>query len=130
MVHLVIRYIGTNVALWVLEVLVGKYHHFYFNNYFNSYNLTCVQKKHIYLWNCTAHLPSLLPYKDLKRGDVDWQVSETGILLLKWRDRRTVHYYLIITAQMMLLLYQYVNQMVQLHKVLVSRFEGLQYSHE
>lgn len=94
--NLVQKDLGASVILRLSEELVGKYHHLYFDNYFNSYNvMVALQKKQIYACGTVQHnrkhLPSLQPDKNLKRGDFDWQVSDCGIVLLKWRDRRTVH---------------------------------------
>lgn len=78
--------------------LMGKRHEVYIDNFFNSVSLQLnLQKNEIY--SCgTARKDrkwfpkDLVEDKGMKRGDYDWKVSETGIIALKWRDNKPVHF--------------------------------------
>ncbi|GBL71895.1 hypothetical protein AVEN_236793-1 [Araneus ventricosus] len=36
--------------------------------------------------------PNLLMIKKMKRGDLDYQISDQGISFFKWKDNRSVHF--------------------------------------
>lgn len=84
--NLVQKNLGASVILRLSEELVGKYHHLYFDNYFNSYGvMVALQERHIYACGTVQqnrkYLPSLQPDKDLKRGDFDWRLVNVELHL-------------------------------------------------
>lgn len=83
----------------VKNLLIGfeeKHHHVYFDNYFNSYPLLLdLKKKDIHacgtINSTRKKLPKLEDDKSLARGDFDWQTSNTGLFICKWKDKRSVY---------------------------------------
>ncbi|KAJ8978049.1 hypothetical protein NQ317_017594, partial [Molorchus minor] len=78
--------------------LVGKNHEVYMDNFFNSVALQLnLQKDRIYSCGTARKDRKWFPMdlvedKVMKRGDYDWKVSDTGIIALKWRDNKPVHF--------------------------------------
>nr|CAI5825983.1 unnamed protein product [Callosobruchus analis] len=78
--------------------LVGKHREVYMDNFFNSVLLQfSLQKDNIYSCGTARKDRKWFPKdfvddKNLKRGDFDWKVTETGILALKWKHNKAVHF--------------------------------------
>lgn len=68
------------------------------DNFFNSATLQLhLQKDEIYSCGTARKDRKFFPKdfaedKTMKRGDMDWKVSQTGIIALKWRDNKSVHF--------------------------------------
>lgn len=88
--------LGPRVVLNFCQSIQGRNYTVYFDNYFNCYPLQ-KQLKDMNIRSCGTvqstrkYLPKMKDDKNLKRGEYDWYVSDTGISMIKWRDRRAVH---------------------------------------
>lgn len=88
--------LGESVVLNLCTEIEGSYHHLYFDNYFSTYSLL-VELKIKKILACGTvqanrkHLPSLKEDRNLKRGEYDWRVSDTGVSFMKWKDKKSVH---------------------------------------
>lgn len=94
--NIVEKNLGANVVKRLMEGLDGKNHHVYFDNYFSNYELmTYLINKQIYACGTVQsnrkYLPVLKGDRCMERGEIDWKVSDAGILYLKWMDNRSVH---------------------------------------
>ena len=91
--------LGARVVKDLSRDLVGKGHHIYFDNFFNSVQLEKdLQSDLIYACGTVRTNRKGLPAdmksdKDLpQRGDLDWRVSKDGLVFLKWKDRKIVSF--------------------------------------
>ncbi|KAJ8938954.1 hypothetical protein NQ318_019410 [Aromia moschata] len=84
--------LGGRVVRDLTRVLVGKGHHIYFDNYFNSVNLQKDLQSHLIYWTVKQgrqNLPTDISHEnDLKRGESEYRVSLDGIVYMKWKDRK------------------------------------------
>lgn len=88
--------LGEKVVLRLTENLQKKNHNLYFDNYFNSYILQHKLKENGINACGTVqanrkHLPKMKDDRNMKQGEYDFQVSNDGISLAKWKDKRSVH---------------------------------------
>lgn len=94
--ELVEKRLGERVVLDLTSDFGGKNHKVFFDNFFTSYNLILeLKKKSINSCGTVRQnrkfLPTTIkPDKQLKRGEYDWQISDTGLLFMKWIDKRAV----------------------------------------
>ncbi|KAJ8932804.1 hypothetical protein NQ314_014508 [Rhamnusium bicolor] len=91
--------LGARVVKDLSRDLVGKGHHIYFDNFFNSVQLQKdLQADLIYACGTVRTNRKGLPAdmksdKDLtQRGDFDWRVSKDGLVFVKWKDRKIVSF--------------------------------------
>lgn len=90
--------LGGRVIVDLTRVLVGKGYHIFFDNYFNSVSIQKqLQSELIYACGTVRRTRKDLPDdvkedKLLKRGESEWRVSKDGIVYLKWKDRKGVHF--------------------------------------
>lgn len=90
--------LGGRVVRDLTRVLIGKGHHVYFDNYFNSVDL----QKDLqldYIYSCGTvkqgrkNLPrDIINDKDLRRGESEYRVSLDGLVYMKWKDRKAVNF--------------------------------------
>lgn len=88
--------LGTRVVSKLTEGFEGKHHKLYFDNFFNSIDLMhSLKQRGIYAVGTVnvsrKYLPKFKSDKQLQRGDIDWYTSNTKLLALKWKDKRSVH---------------------------------------
>lgn len=88
--------LGASVVKRLTEDLTDKYHHLYFDNYFNSYNLQLeLLDKNIYACGTVQayrkHLPELKNDREMERGNFDRKISDKGIIFMKWKDAKCVY---------------------------------------
>lgn len=89
--------LGARVVRDLSNNLIGKGHHLYFDNYFNSIPLQkTLQSQFIYACGTVRRARKELPNdlrddKALSRGEFDWRVSKDGLVYVKWKDRKAVH---------------------------------------
>lgn len=88
--------LGERVVKDLMRGLEHKNHRLFIDNYFCSYKLL-LDLKNDSIWTCGTvlfnrkHIPQMRSEKELKRGDTDWKVSDTGLSIFKWKDKRSVH---------------------------------------
>lgn len=88
--------LGSRVVKDLTRDLVGKGHHIYFDNFFNSIALQKqLQAELIYACGTVRSNRKGLPDdikadKELTRGESDWRISKDGLAFIKWRDRKCV----------------------------------------
>nr|CAH7769898.1 unnamed protein product [Callosobruchus chinensis] len=79
-----------------LTHLIGKGHHLYFDNFFNSIDLQkYLQRRFIYACGTArkGRKDTPLDIKEdnsMERGQSDWRVSKDALVYLKWKDRKAV----------------------------------------
>lgn len=88
--------LGEKVVLRLTEGLEHKHHCLFFDNYFTTYNLLKELKERGINACGTVianrkNLPKLKEDKYLKQGDYDYNISNDGISIVKWKDKRAVH---------------------------------------
>ncbi|XP_049764577.1 piggyBac transposable element-derived protein 4-like [Schistocerca cancellata] len=88
--------LGERVVKDLTENIKGKDHRVYFDNYFSSPDLL-IDLKENKIHACGTvnpsrkSLPMLKSDMEMKRGDYDWATSNTGLSVMKWKDKRSVH---------------------------------------
>lgn len=88
--------LGARVVKDLTRDLVGKGHHLYFDNYFNSVGLQqSLLEDFIYACGTARkgrkNVPTdLKDDKELQRGESDWKISKDGIVCMKWKDRKGI----------------------------------------
>ncbi|XP_047103494.1 piggyBac transposable element-derived protein 4-like [Schistocerca piceifrons] len=86
---------GERVVKDLTENIKGKDHRVYFDNYFSSPDLRDLKENKINACGTVnpnrKSLPMLKSEKEMKRGDYDWATSNTGLSVMKWKDKRSVH---------------------------------------
>lgn len=90
------RNLGARVVKELCTGLEHKGHHVYFDNYFNSvYLMEDLKQKGIYACgtvNITRqNMPTFVTDKQMKRGEFDYWINKSGVLVAKWKDKRSVH---------------------------------------
>lgn len=76
--------------------LIGKGYEIYFDNFFNSVSLMKdLLKCKIYACGTLRKGRKGIPQdlgneRNMKRGDSDWRVSEEGLFILKWMDKKPI----------------------------------------
>lgn len=90
------KHLGERVVKNLVQDMSGKSHRVYFDNYFTSTSLLeDLKDKEIYACGTVnptrKNLPALKEDKNMKRGDYDWATSDTGLSMMKWKDKRCVH---------------------------------------
>ncbi|XP_049770472.1 piggyBac transposable element-derived protein 4-like [Schistocerca cancellata] len=88
--------LGERVVKDFTENIKGKDHRIYFDNYFSSPDLLRDLKENKIRACGTVNpsrksLPMMKSAKEMKRGDYDWATSNTGLSVMKWKDKRSVH---------------------------------------
>lgn len=76
--------------------MCGKNHIVYFDNFFNSFPLMeTLKQNNIHAVGTInlnrKYLPIFKSDQSLKRGDVHWFTSNSGLAAIKWKDNRSVH---------------------------------------
>lgn len=93
--HKVEKSLGENVVK-KCEGLEFKNHKLYFDNYFSSVKLL-EDLKQMNIYKCATinptqkELPIFKSDKILKQGDFDYYTSDSGLYVVKWKDKRSVH---------------------------------------
>ncbi|XP_055918585.1 piggyBac transposable element-derived protein 4-like [Eupeodes corollae] len=89
--------LGARVVKDLTQKLIGKGHHVFFDNFFNSVQLQKDLKNQT-IYSCGTvranrkNLPTdLLNDKCLTKGNSDWRVSRDGMAFVKWKDTKAVH---------------------------------------
>lgn len=88
--------LGENVVTSLLQGEEDKCHTVFFDNYFTGVPLMHKLKK-LKINACGTvnptrkFLPKLKEDSKLKRGESDWATSDTGLSVVKWKDKRSVH---------------------------------------
>lgn len=89
--------LGGSVVRKLTNDLQGGAHKIFFDNYFTSYDLIKDLKDQS-LDSCGTvrknreKFPTQLKGdQSMKRGDLDWSISEDGIAAIKWKDKRVVN---------------------------------------
>lgn len=90
------KQLGPRVIKDLTRSLVGKNYFVYFDNFFTSLPLLRELKKDNI--NATGTIRKgrkgipgdLKPEKTMKQGDYDWRITDDGISLVKWMDKRIV----------------------------------------
>lgn len=88
--------LGSRVVKKLTEGYSGKNHQLFFDNFFNSVELMeYLKDKGICAVGTVnisrRHMPIFKPDKQLNRGEFDWYTSDSGLLAMKWKDKRSVH---------------------------------------
>ncbi|XP_046993906.1 piggyBac transposable element-derived protein 4-like [Schistocerca americana] len=88
--------LGERVVKDFSENIKGKDHRVHFDNYFSSPDLLRDLKENKIHACGTVNpsrksLPMLKSDKEMKRDDYDWATSNTGLSVMKWKDKRSVH---------------------------------------
>lgn len=88
--------LGSRVVNKLVEGLDRKNHRLYFDNFFNNVEMMeNLKEKEIFSVGTVnpsrKFLPKFKPDKELKRGEYEWFSSNSGLLTLKWKDKRCVH---------------------------------------
>ncbi|KAJ8969062.1 hypothetical protein NQ314_001964 [Rhamnusium bicolor] len=79
-----------------VEGLENKGHHVFFDNYFNSVHLL-EDLKQSKIYGCgkmnstRRNMPTFLTDKQMKCGNFDYFVSGSALLVVKWKDKKSVH---------------------------------------
>lgn len=88
--------LGARVVTDLTRLLVGNHHHVYFDNFFTSVDLLISLKKDkVFACGTVRKNRKGLP-KDhkpdrlMKRGDMDYRSSSTGLAWVKWMDNKLV----------------------------------------
>lgn len=90
--------LGERVVTNLTKDLAEKNHEVYFDNFFNSVSLqTYLHKNSIYGCGTVRKTRKNFPKdfmndKEMERGDVDWHMSNTGLMALKWKDNKPVYF--------------------------------------
>lgn len=88
--------LGVKVVNRLCQGLENKGHKIFFDNYFSSVELMEILKK-FKIFACATinptrrELPDFRRDKELKQGDFDYFISNSGIYTVKWKDKRCVH---------------------------------------
>nr|CAH7764664.1 unnamed protein product [Callosobruchus chinensis] len=88
--------LGARVVKDLTQDLIGKGHHLYFDNFFNSIDLQkYLQRRFIYACGTArkGRKDTPLDIKEdnsMERGQSDWRVSKDALVYLKWKDRKAV----------------------------------------
>lgn len=90
------RDLGTRVVKNLCRGLENKGHCVYFDNYFTNVDLLeFLRKYQIYACGTVnktrKKIPVFIADKQMKRGEYEHFVSNTGLLAVKWMDKRSVH---------------------------------------
>lgn len=80
----------------MVENLPGKNHIVFMDNFFTSYDLFKILKNNLIyaigIVNASRkNLPKLKDDKLILRGECDWKIANTGIVMYKWKDNKCVH---------------------------------------
>lgn len=89
--------LGARVVMDMVEDLANKNHIVYMDNFFTSYNLFKILKDNLIYAVGTVNpsrknLPKLKEDKKFIRGEFDWKMSDTGVVMYKWKDNKCVHF--------------------------------------
>ncbi|XP_025421054.1 piggyBac transposable element-derived protein 4-like [Sipha flava] len=74
--NIVEKNLGARVIKDMVRDLIGKYYIVYFDHYFSSSKL----------------MADLLEYGVLDCGQYEWQATVTGIIAIKWKDNKGIHF--------------------------------------
>ncbi|KAJ8966133.1 hypothetical protein NQ314_003725 [Rhamnusium bicolor] len=90
------RNLGARVVKQLCRDLENKVYHVFFDNYFNCVHLLEDHKQsQIYGYgtvNSTRrNKPTFLTDKQMKRRNFNYFVSDSGLLAVKWKDKKSVH---------------------------------------
>ncbi|KAJ8871580.1 hypothetical protein PR048_027906 [Dryococelus australis] len=90
------RQLGERVVKTFVHDMHRRNHRVNFENYFTSTSLLeDLKVKQIYACgtvnSTTKNLPRLKEDKNMKCEDYDWATSDTGLSIMKWKDKRSVH---------------------------------------
>ena len=88
--------LASRVVLNLVQGFTEKNHKLYIDNFFNGYELLLtLMKNKIYASGTVRpqrrHLPTFGSDKKMKRGEYEWQTSEYGITMFKWKDKKDVY---------------------------------------
>lgn len=88
--------LGARVVMDMVENLPGKNHIVFMDNFFTSHDLFKILKDNLIYAVGTINasrknLPKLKNDKLILRGEYDWKISNTGIVMYKWKDNKCVH---------------------------------------
>jgi len=88
--------LGARVVMDMVENLPDKNHTVFMDNFFTSYNLFKILKDNLIYAVGTVNasrknLPKLKDDKLILRGEYDWKIFNTGIVMYKWKDNKCVH---------------------------------------
>jgi len=88
--------LGARVVMDMVDNLPGKNHIVFMDNFFTSYDLFKILKDNLIYAVGTVNasrknLPKLKDDKLILRGESDWKISNTGIVMYKWKDNKCVH---------------------------------------
>ncbi|KAE9522897.1 hypothetical protein AGLY_016708 [Aphis glycines] len=88
--------LGARVVMDIVENLPGKNHIVFMDNFFTSHDLFKILKDNLIYAVGTVNasrktLPKLKNDKLILRGEYDWKISNTGIVMYKWKDNKCVH---------------------------------------
>lgn len=94
--NVVERQLGARVVTTLTNDLIGKNHRVFFDNYFTNPDLLLeLLNKQIYACGTVnptrKNLPKLCDDKKMTQGDYDWATSQTGLVAMKWKDKKCVH---------------------------------------
>lgn len=88
--------LGARVVKRMTSEIANKNHKVFFDNFFTGVPLM-EELRQQQLYACGTvnstrkKLPKFKIDKELKRGEYDWYVSNSGLAAVKWRDKRSVH---------------------------------------
>lgn len=88
--------LGSRVVHKLTENFANKNHVLFFDNFFNSVQLLEeLKQKEIHAVGTVnisrRYLPVFKLDKHMTRGETEWFTSNTGLVAIKWKDKRSVH---------------------------------------
>lgn len=96
--NIIEKNLGSRVVKSLINELIGKNYMVYFDNYFSSAKLMADLMENNVLACATTRINRIdfpkcfADDKELSRGQYEWRATVTGIVAMKWKDNKGIHF--------------------------------------